>query len=242
MVFTKMYVVPIILGFWFPITFIITYIVAVMTEHVRPILPYISDTGTWAPESCIFGMMLTLGGFMTVAIVYVRYRQVRDIIERFQFQPSTQKMNLWTLYMGILAAFGCIIVANFQETNVLSVHILGAALCFGMAAVHQIMQVILSFKLYPKIGSKSVNIFRIFCASTCTVCFFISFATGVVAILNFTGDDVTKWKKDDGGYEYHVISAASEYLMSLAVFVFFLTFTGEFKLIQFSEPILSQRS
>nr|XP_023024089.1 DNA damage-regulated autophagy modulator protein 2-like [Leptinotarsa decemlineata] len=141
MVFTKIYVAPVILGIWFPLTFTTTYIVAVCTHHVRPILPYISDTGTWAPESCIFGIMLTFGGFLTTIIVYVRYRQVRDILEKFDFTPRTQKVNEWTAYLGCIAAFGCIIVADFQVTNVFSVHLIGAFLCFGLANVYQIIQV-----------------------------------------------------------------------------------------------------
>uniref|UniRef100_A0A6P7FW14 DNA damage-regulated autophagy modulator protein 1-like n=1 Tax=Diabrotica virgifera virgifera TaxID=50390 RepID=A0A6P7FW14_DIAVI len=61
MAFTKIYIFPILFGIWIPLTVFITFTVSVLTEHVRPLLPYISDTGTWAPESCIFGIMLTFG-------------------------------------------------------------------------------------------------------------------------------------------------------------------------------------
>lgn len=37
------------------------YISAVLRQDVVPVFPYISDTGTWPPESCFFGIMLTIG-------------------------------------------------------------------------------------------------------------------------------------------------------------------------------------
>ena len=49
-----------------PIAFILTYLVAVLFGHVVPGFPYISDTGTLPPESCIFGQFLTIGVFLSI--------------------------------------------------------------------------------------------------------------------------------------------------------------------------------
>ncbi len=39
-------------------------------------LPYISDTGTYPPESCIFAQFLNMGALLIGIDVYIRYKQV----------------------------------------------------------------------------------------------------------------------------------------------------------------------
>lgn len=41
------------------------YAVAASLDHVYPVWPYISDTGTLPPESCIFGLMLNIGSLLS---------------------------------------------------------------------------------------------------------------------------------------------------------------------------------
>lgn len=41
------------------------YSIAVLLGHTAPEFPYISDTGTQSPESCIFGQALNLGAFLS---------------------------------------------------------------------------------------------------------------------------------------------------------------------------------
>lgn len=40
------------------------YIISVNDDHVKPFLPYISDTGGKVPESCIFSLLLSLAAFL----------------------------------------------------------------------------------------------------------------------------------------------------------------------------------
>jgi DNA damage-regulated autophagy modulator protein 2 len=57
-----------------PIAFISTYLVAVFFSHVEPGFPYISDTGTLPPESCIFGQFLAIGSFISNLFVLFRFK------------------------------------------------------------------------------------------------------------------------------------------------------------------------
>lgn len=41
------------------------YIIAVYNEHVEPGFPYISETGSFSPESCIFGQFLNVAAFIS---------------------------------------------------------------------------------------------------------------------------------------------------------------------------------
>lgn len=51
---------PLLVFIVFPLTFVTTYSVAVKNDHILPFFAYISDTGTFAPEMCIFGLGLSL--------------------------------------------------------------------------------------------------------------------------------------------------------------------------------------
>ncbi|XP_069335094.1 DNA damage-regulated autophagy modulator protein 2 isoform X2 [Eulemur rufifrons] len=55
---------PSALVIWTSAAFIFSYITAVTLHHVDPALPYISDTGTVAPEKCLFGVMLNIAAVL----------------------------------------------------------------------------------------------------------------------------------------------------------------------------------
>lgn len=74
-------------------------------------------------------------------VAYLRYRQVRYICENHNVDKDTRKLNRRTLWLGILAAFGISIVANFQETNIFSVHLFGAWMAFGLGTVYMSLSV-----------------------------------------------------------------------------------------------------
>lgn len=70
-------------------------------------------------------------------MVYVRYFQVKEYINAFR-SPATSlsRWNCWALIFGIISAIGLTIVANFQESTVLAVHLIGALFCFGGGTVY----------------------------------------------------------------------------------------------------------
>lgn len=64
-------------------------------------------------------------------IIYIRYSQVKEFMSVFQLKESLKHWNDWALILGLLSSFGLSLVANFQETSVLVVHMIGGFLCFG---------------------------------------------------------------------------------------------------------------
>ncbi|KYB29094.1 DNA damage-regulated autophagy modulator protein 2-like Protein [Tribolium castaneum] len=230
---------PILCAVWFFLTFIVTYIISVCRQDVIAVFPYISDTGTWSPESCIFGLMLNIGAIIQGLIVYIRYRQLSHLLGKDTFYPETvQKNNRTSLILGITAAFGVCIVANFQETNAFEVHVFGAILAFGLGSVYQCMQTHISFKVYPNLGNKTINIIRVIFSIVSCVTFLVTFLFAGLSLLQFKGDDPTKWSKDDGGYVDHFISAIAEWIMAVTTILFLAFYTSEFKKISFTEPPL----
>ncbi|XP_061912071.1 DNA damage-regulated autophagy modulator protein 2b isoform X2 [Entelurus aequoreus] len=55
---------PALLVIWTWASFVFAYVTAVLLRHVDPLVPYISDTGTMAPERCVFGFMLDVSAFL----------------------------------------------------------------------------------------------------------------------------------------------------------------------------------
>ncbi|KAJ8977606.1 hypothetical protein NQ317_011778 [Molorchus minor] len=249
MAFKHAYVVPIIIGVWFPLTFVLMYGIAVYNKNVSPVFPYISDTGTWSPESCIFDILLTTGSLFMFAIAYIRYRQVKDLCEKNEFGLSTKKLNKYSLYMGLIAAYGVIIVGCFQETNIFVVHVLGATMCFGIGTVYQFVQVsifvvIISFRIViPNLVITSEPYGNLTTAGyNPPVSGNVLYDIWIVdEFLLHPCDDITKWSKDDGGYDFHLVSTITEWIMAVTFQFFLASFTSEFKLIQFSEPEIKAR-
>lgn len=236
MVFTKAYVLPILFGFWLPVTIFITYTVSVLTDHVPLVLPYISDTGSWAPESCIFGILLTLGALIMFTIMYIRYKQVEYLQEKNEFSKIFNRLNYWSFYVGVISVFGGLIVANFQVGLIFFVHIMGAGICFGFGTLYQILQVIIAFKLYPIIGKKSINICRIFLTAVSTISLTVTCISGLVAYAKFRGEDVTNWGPEDGGYEFHFVSAVGEYVLTISTVFNIMSLAEEFKNVEMHPP------
>ncbi|XP_020857086.1 DNA damage-regulated autophagy modulator protein 2 isoform X2 [Phascolarctos cinereus] len=155
---------PSALVIWTAAAFIFSYITAITLHHVDPALPYISDTGTVAPEKCLFGVMLNIAAVLCVATVYVRYKQVHALSPE---EPRIIKLNKAGLALGLLSCLGLSVVANFQKTTVFAAHICGAVLTFGLGSFYMFVQTILSYKMQPKIHSKQIFWIRLMVVIWC---------------------------------------------------------------------------
>lgn len=121
---SKVFLFPILVFLIFQITFICTYIAAILEGHVVPNIPYISDAATYSPESCVFGQFINMGCVLLGIVVYIRYRQIEQLIYHHpNLMETSAKINRVAMWLGIGSCLGCSIVANFQETNVLNTHI-----------------------------------------------------------------------------------------------------------------------
>ncbi|XP_070553077.1 DNA damage-regulated autophagy modulator protein 2-like isoform X1 [Ptychodera flava] len=210
-------------------TFTISYCISVGLGHVPAEFPYISDTGTYIPESCIFGQLLNITAALAFATIYVRYKQVQEYNR--EASPAILRANKIALVIGGFACLGMSMVANFQETNELQVHVFAANLCFGPGVVYCYMQTWLSYKMAPF----HATIFA--CRARILLCFFATLGfvfTSVFAALANTkwhGDDQTKWKPEDGGFTEHIFSTAFEWVLAISFLSYFFTFVREFQKI-----------
>lgn len=61
--------------------------------------------------------------------------------DEYSAHPRIISLNKTGVWLGFTACFGLSLVANFQETNVIAVHFLGAVLCFGVGTIYFWVQV-----------------------------------------------------------------------------------------------------
>lgn len=54
---------------------------------------------------------------------------------------------MFCLLTGMIAAVGACVVANFQETSDITMHMLGAMLCFGVGSTYFIVHVSISLRI-----------------------------------------------------------------------------------------------
>ncbi|MCL4124652.1 UNVERIFIED_CONTAM: hypothetical protein GTU68_042268 [Idotea baltica] len=233
---SKMYLLPLSVFVLFPATFIITYCIAVLLGHTEPEFPYISDTGTQSPESCIFGQALNLGALLIFFTFYIRYRQISEFYRNHSSSSSILRFNKAGFIIGTLAAFGISLVANFQETNVLSVHLVGALMAFGGGVVYLWLQALCSYKTHPLVNNIGVAHLRTFLAIIGSISFILGSITAIIARSQYHGSNPRKWYPDDGGWPFHVVSTASEWICASTFNIFMLTLVEEFKGLSMEAP------
>uniref|UniRef100_A0A8C2P9H8 CWH43-like N-terminal domain-containing protein n=1 Tax=Capra hircus TaxID=9925 RepID=A0A8C2P9H8_CAPHI len=221
---------PSALVIWTAAAFIFSYITAITLHHVDPVLPYISDTGTVAPEKCLFGAMLNIAAVLCVATIYVRYKQVHALNPE---ENRIIRLNKAGLVLGLLSCLGLSLVANFQKTTFFAVHVCGAVLTFGMGSLYMFVQTILSYQMQPKIHGKQVFWIRLLLVIWCGVSAFSMLTCSSLLYNGSFGADIVQklhWNPEDKGYVLHMITTAAEWSMSLSFFGFFLTYIRDFQI------------
>lgn len=241
--FKSIYLLPVALFILVPVSFLTTYTIAVLNEHVEPGFPYVSDTGSLPPESCIFGQLLNIAAFMLAVCVYIKYVEVQCLIQSIAAENGISgTFNKATLCVGLTSCVGLDMVANFQDSNVIVVHMLGAFLCFAAGTLYFIFQVWISYKI-PELASKPLLAMRIFLVAICVVTTVSTILTGGLASLQRNGSsNPNKWRPDDGGWGLHIASTISEWVLCISYCILVFSFVPEFYNLELEAPVIKFRS
>jgi len=232
--------------FWFPLvtslllpaTFLLCYGIARYNGHTdAETWPYISDTATLPPESCLFSELVNLGTLLVALTFYIRYKQVGEYCSSYQLPSKVAILNTFSLIMGWGGTLGLSLLANFQETEVRIVHLIGLYLCFGLGLAWVWGQVIASFFLYPLATSKAMLVGRLVLAILNTLTFLVMMVAGQIADHYHQHDpEPSKWSPGDIGWQWHVLSTGSEWLMALSLDLTILSLVPEFTKIGLESP------
>ncbi|XP_053308548.1 modulator of macroautophagy TMEM150B [Spea bombifrons] len=154
---------PICLSIWAIVGTWVVYVIAVNngSVNITEQFPYISTCGSYPPQSCIFAQVLNVGAMLAVWISAMRFQQIRD-------RGFHSHLNSVSLAMGLLTALGTSIVANFQQSNQLETHLVGAFLAFFVGTIYFWTQTVLTFQMKPRGSGRIVGILRFCFSILCT--------------------------------------------------------------------------
>lgn len=238
MAFRRIHLLPLIVFVAVPVSFFASYAIAVHNNHVEPGFPYISETGSFSPESCIFGQVINFAAFLTVVCVYIKYLEIKNCIQTLTPGDGvSHRFNKVTLAFGLASCAGLDIVANFQESNVIVVHMLGAFICFAAGTIYFILQVWISYKI-PGLASKWMLRIRAFLVGICMLTTISTIIPGIVAFYEYRGSIRQKWKPEDGGWELHLTSAISEWILCITYCFLICSFVPDFYNLEIEAPIV----
>lgn len=217
----------------------ISYMISILLGHCEVAFPYISDTGVHIPESCIFSQLLNIASMLIALTVVVRYKQVEQQCRDNMLACANRvfALNKSAFIIGLLSTAGLSIVANFQELQLFTVHMIGAFSAFGFGLIYCAAQTRLSYYMYPIVHSGLLLArCRLALTFVLAITFSISTVFGPISIKYFHGTDTTNWRPNDGGYVFHVISSVSEWISAMSLDLFILSFAHEFKFMSISSP------
>ncbi|XP_032805267.1 DNA damage-regulated autophagy modulator protein 1 [Petromyzon marinus] len=209
---------PLFVVCWTTATFGTSYLTAALRGDVDPILPYISDTAGRPPESCVFGLMLSISALAAALTMFVRYRLVAYATCGRSYAIFVNRTGF---AIGLISCLGLLVVANFQNTTEFKVHMTGAGLAFAGGALYSTLHALLSWCTEPR---------GLACARTAlSVWSLASGVTMVVAVCLATWDLTYKYQTKT----LLRVSAAAEWSLGVSFLTFFLTFIRDFQGMRF---------
>lgn len=211
-------------------TFFVTYIIAISKNDVSPYFPYISDTGTKPPESCIFGQFLNVAAALALWTMYVRFKLVQALAG--EEDSKLRRLNKVSFVLGVFSSLGLSLVANFQETQVEPVHITGAALVFGFGVVYAFLQTWLSYHMFPDYNGIYICRIRLVISVASLICMIITFSAATVSRVLGHPKDRLHWKPEDPGFNAHIISTFGEWITAVTFLCFFFTYIRDFQKVK----------
>lgn len=164
--------------------------------------PYISECGTYSPQSTIFSQICNICAFLGLWIVVVRFQQIRDYGDH-------GKANIASVVLGSFSCAGVSILGNFQQSVLGKVHLVGALLAFLMGVGYFWVQLFLTYRAQPSHDRYWVGPSRVICCFLCTVLLIAMF------VLANTG--------------HRSAAAMCEWALAMLLFCLFGLFVAEFR-------------
>ncbi|KAM3727059.1 DNA damage-regulated autophagy modulator protein [Dirofilaria immitis] len=238
---------PIFFAIFFTLMLSASYVLAVWHGDIDPVFPYISYSGDHRPESCIFSMMLNLCSFLIMLIIYLRYSLVVELNR--DSDHLLKRLNIFAFVIGMVGGVGMFVVANFQETAVITVHLTGAFLCFGCGCFYMLLQFCLTIYMYPLYNNRRIGFIRGAIALSATLFFVTVISFGVAASIEFHKHfpdlpTPRPWSRkiNQPGYNLHCISAIAEWCLAVCNVLFILSFSRDFEKLRVElnvQPLVS---
>lgn len=224
MPWTQLFLAPLFAGLLVPITIFITYIIGALNgHHQEDRLPYISDSGNWPPESCLFSQLCNVISFLLIVVVMTRAGEVSKWSTDHPERAINRKANNIAITFGVLSSVGLNLVANFQQVNAFWPHMFGALLLFVFGSIYLSIQAVFTLKMIPEYVSITIALVRCLIAAIC--CIF----TVTVYVFGWFS-----WTTREPIFA--TISSAMEWTVAFGFSAYLISFVSEFRKITVYSP------
>lgn len=236
-------VVPVALYILLPVSFVTLYFWGTSLNHFNEFLPFISDLGARAPEDGLFAETCAISAVLFALTFYFRYLLLRDFADGSKVK-NFRALLITNLALGFTGAFGITLVGNYSELFIDRVHSLGALMILGLGVVYEWIDVHLTIhtEVLPT-RSRTRVVLRIILASCSTIALVFMETSSYLSYYNRVVEpkDVYErlhWTREMGGFQGHLVSAFSEWILLLSELLYFGTFIPEFKCFRLPYPFL----
>ncbi|KAF3700442.1 Modulator of macroautophagy TMEM150B [Channa argus] len=176
-------------------------------------IPFISNCGTYNPQSCLFSQICNICSVLSLWIVVIRYQQVQDYGDH-------GKANIASIVLGFISSIGISVIGNFQQSVLMGIHLFGAFLAFFIGLAYFWVQLFLTYRAEPSQDRCWVGPVRALCCTFCTILVF------AMSILHNT--------------EHPSGAAVCEWTLVMLFFVLFGLFAAEFRHIDCHQLIVQR--
>lgn len=189
-------------------------------------------------KSYTFGQLITIGSGLLGIFVYVRYRQIEELIDRHpDLMKSLDRMNKYSLRLGLHLSFGCIIASTLHQiTGPIDdlwamINYLSGFCCFGLCCTYFWLQARLTDGIHPFIGSQHMARARSKLTNVFIIFFAIFTITGALSQILVIGNQAHLWYLSSTARSCGYINSIFEWILAVMSCIYIITFTTEFKTI-----------
>ncbi|KAK3761921.1 hypothetical protein RRG08_023704 [Elysia crispata] len=238
-----------------PGTFVVTYFMATTSDHVEKTFPYIRVTFFAMPPKLSSQPLPFLECYdkntpnyddclRAFVSVYCRWKIVSNHCMGGRAIPH---LNNCGLLLGGLAALGTLLVACFQETNQITLHLIGAFLAFILMCGYMWLHAGLTHSVATLPGhTRWLGHLRLGLAAAATASVIVCSSLATVAESQKPGNHsrtsdpgTGKWQSWMKAYAIHVVSASFEWALAGLVSIYFLTVCSEFRHVTVGMPVVT---
>lgn len=192
-------------------------------------------------KSYTFGQLIIIGSGLLGAFVYLRYRQIEELIDRHpDLMKTLDRMNKYSLRLGLHLSLGCIISSTLHQNSGpiddlwAMINYLSSFCCLGLCCTYFWLQARLTDVIHPFIGSQHMARVRSKFTNVFIIFFAIFTITGALSQILVIGNQAHLWYLLSTARTCGYINSIFEWILAVMSCILIITFTAEFKAVHLS--------
>ena len=221
---------PIVMVVFTMLGLLTTYGISVGLNHTIAVVPFISNTGEFPPESGIFTIVLCCSAFLMQINIFIRFKQVWDNTGKKGAWIIIHIVNFISLGIGFISGVGLLMVASYTSADSVLGHILGADFAIIFGILYFIFQTPIGPFVEPKLKIRWIQlVIRIVMILVTFVLLGLYMTPSGGVPLNSTAATTTV---DTSRNAFSIISPVAQWLLVSLLYALFATYIPDFHYLE----------